>query len=233
MIIINTTTTENNLNVHITGKEIVENIIDVLHENDSIIPGRNTVMTTHVRTCKFTKQSNTLDKNTADNIWRLFELFIPNTPIGSKTFLSKEFNDIYTTAIYYFFFTKANGYEPFNLTKTFYNYLQTGGEYGWYGNPFIICTHKKIAGNTLKVNTLYCNSNAGLPVFSEEKTDNFCFDNTNTKFFEEILKFEKMFQYPNFKHYPSPLQQLSLIEATEKSIELNKNALKIIRQIKK
>lgn len=156
---------------------------------------------------------------------------------------------VITIGAYYKCYLEIFGTEPFNLAQAFFDYIEIGGEYGWHGNPFNICTDKQLSENgTITVKLLYCNSNAGLPMFSEEYTE--CF-NINSKVEDlmlEIKKFKETFKYPNQAHYPltttiivngkeetiTPLpdEAFDIITSTKKAITRNQKALKILKKIK-
>jgi hypothetical protein len=206
----------------ITGKDFIDNIVNVFRNNGIATIGSGSV---------FDYESY---KKIPDVIKPLFYYLFDNKEvIGSKKFISTEFNNIYSLGLYYYFFVKANEYEPFDLASELYDYLHVGDEYGWYGNPFYICTKKKKFGNNIIVNTLYCNSNSGLPIFSEEKIRNFLFDVNNKKFFDDLRAFDSIFKHVNMGHYPNDVTcNKDLLGATEESIKRNKNALKILKKIK-
>ena len=114
-----------------------------------------------------------------------------------------------------------------------FDYLEIGGEYGWTGNPFCICTSKKLSKNgTITAKVLYCD-NSLLPGFSEEYTKRFKINPKNEDFDKEIMKFCVVFRYPNQTHYPIQDNKLDIIQSAEKAIKNNKHALKILKRIKK
>jgi len=206
----------------ITGKDFIENIVDVFRNNGITTVGSGSV---------FDYESY---KKIPDEIKPLFHhLFNDKEVIGSKGFISTEFKGIYFLGLYYYFFIKANGYEPFDLASDLYDYLHVGDEYGWHGSPFYICAKKKKFGNSIIANILYCNSNSGLPIFSEEKIRKFLFDVNNKNFFDDLYVFDNIFKNVNMGHYPDNVAcNKDLLGAIEESIERNKKALKILKKIK-
>lgn len=214
----------NRKELSVTGKDFIENIINVLQAKGELSFGVGDVF------------NQELYAKLNDDCKILFYyLFNTDETIGNNEFLAKKFKKLDDLGYYYFFYTKANGEEPFNLAEVFYDYLEVGGEYGWYGNPFYICTNKKLVGRELKVSYLYCNSNAGLPIFSEEYNDTYRFDVNEEKFLENVRHFYRTFEYPDMGHYPTGLdkEEKSLITSIERSIVLNKKALSILKKIHK
>ena len=134
---------------------------------------------------------------------------------------------------YYKCYIEVFDVEPFNLAQELFDYLEIGGEYGWTGNPFCICTSKKLSKNgTITTKLIHCD-NSSLPGFSEEYTKRFKINPKNEDFDKEIMDFCIAFRYPNQTHYPIQDNKLDIIQSAEKAIKNNKHALKILKRIKK
>lgn len=209
--------------MEITGKDFLENVFDVLNEKGTISINKND------------RFNEPFYLSMPKIIGRLFyRFFNTNDLIYSVKFAEKKFNDLDTIGVYYFFFYMANGYEPYNLAKIIYNSINIGTEYGWCGNPFYVCTGKKLNGNELTVSYLYCNSNAGLPMFHDEKTKKLVFDVNSNKFWDNLSFIYNTFKYPNCGHYPDGLfYKKDLIGSLEEAIGKNTKALKILKKIYK
>lgn len=206
--------------ITVTGKDFIENIINVLQEKGEISIG----IGDKVNEETFNKLNREY-KNLFEYLFRLGDT------IGNNKFLSEKFNSLSDLGHYYYYYVKANGKEPFSLPKIFFDYLKVGVEYGWTGNPFYICTNKKLSKKEITVSYLYCNSNAGLPVFGEEEKMTFDLNPNEALFIINVVRFHKMFKYPNMQHYDRG--QKNLIESIEESISRNKAALKILKRIYK
>lgn len=208
----------------LTGKDFIENIINVLQAKGEITVGVGDVFNEKLYN-KLNKEYKIL----------FYYLFRDNEMIGSNDFLSKKYTENMDLGYYYYYYVKANGKEPFNLAEMFCDYLEVGGEYGWHGNPFNICTNKKLVGKELRVSYLYCNSNSGLPIFSDETRVVYLLDANDENFLDTVGIFCNTFKNPNMGHYPTSLdeEEMGLVESVEKAIALNKKALSILKKIYK
>jgi len=155
---------------------------------------------------------------------------------------------------YYKCYYELFNVEPFNLAQALYDYIEVGGEYGDYDSPFNICTYKDLLDNgTIKVKMLFCNSNAGFPIFPEkEETKIFKINLDNKNFISDIDKFSYYFENLNQGHYPlddgydddeeieeddeederTEYEKMDIIEATKEAIKRNKRALRILLKLK-
>lgn len=207
--------------ITVTGKDFIENIINVLQKKGEISIGIGNKV-----------NEETFDKVNEDYRRLFYYLFYrPGDTIGNNKFLSEKFSSLLDLGYYYYYYVKANGKEPFNLPKIFFDYLKVGEEYGWTGNPFYICTNKKLSKKEITVSYLYCNSNAGLPIFGEEGKMAFNLNPNGKRFINIMGHFCTLFKYPNMQHYDRG--QKNLIESIEESISRNKAALKILKRIYK
>ena len=131
-------------------------------------------------------------------------------------------DNILVLEAYYKCYIEVFGVEPFNIAQELFDYLEIGGEYGWHGNPFCICTSKKLSKNgTVTTKVLYCN-NSSLPSFSKEFTKRFNFNPKNKDLSQEIMNFCIVFRYPNQTHYPIQNNNLDIIQSAEQAIKNNK-----------
>jgi len=235
--------------VKITINEIL-NLLDVAKERGLVKYGSNDVF----------KQNDWIENDFFGDYRYLYYCFdvynevpLDHKHIDTEYFRGKEYvcgkRYIVTVGAYYKCYLELFGTEPYNLAQELFDYIEIGGEYGWHGNPFNICTDKQLSENgTITVKLLYCNSNAGLPMFSEEYTECFKINPKNENLLEEIKRLDAIFEYPNQAHYPltttiivngkeetiAPLpdKAFDIITSTKMTIKRNKKALEILKKIK-
>ena len=203
--------------ITISGKDFIDNIINVFRDNGKITIGSGDVLNYESY------------QKIPDDIKPLFNRFY-NIVIGSKKFISTKFKDIYTLGFYYYFFFKANGYEPFDFASELYDRLHVGVIYSWSSDNFSICTKKKKINNKITVSFLcYANDvTTDLPMFDEEEEkEEFLVEADNGKFLDSLSRFNNIFESP-FSNFCDD----GLVEKIEESIKRNKSALKILKKIK-
>lgn len=205
--------------ITISGKDFIDNIINVFRDNGITTIGSGDVLNYESY------------QKIPDDIKSLFyRFFYDKRGIGSKKFISAEFKDIYTLGFYYYFFFKANGYEPFDFASELYDRLHVGVIYKWSSDNFSICTKKKKINNKITVSFLcYANDDTtDLPMFDEEEEkEEFLVEADNGKFLDSLRRFNNIFESP-FSNFCDD----GLVEKIEESIKRNKNALKILKKIK-
>ena len=139
-------------------------------------------------------------------------------------------NNTFAMMEFYLLYKKShNGQEPFNLMEFLDDYVEVGARYGWRGNPFNIVTYKKIQGNTIKIKTIYCNTNAGGFRLYKENTDIFDFNDSDYKQFETNAS--KLSSTLEYKEFQLPFSQPEMIKEMEKELETQQKILETLKKV--